>query len=96
MGFLKAIFDDRDKSVNASHCIAFLLTLSSVVWVSYLVLKTHVLPELSGVAYLLGGSGAMNVANKMEDIVAKFKKHPDPDSGTVDPDLGTPIVLKKD
>jgi hypothetical protein len=96
MGFLKAIFDDRDKSVNASHCIAFLLTVSSVVWVSYLVIKTHVLPELSGVAYLLGGSGAMNVANKMEDIVAKFKRHPDPDLGTNVPISDTPLVLKKD
>jgi hypothetical protein len=74
MSFFKAIFDDRDKSVNASHCIAFLLTFSSIAWVTYLVHKNHILPDLSGIAYLLGGSGAMNVANKMEDIVAKFSK----------------------
>jgi len=76
MSFLKAVFDDRDKSVNAAHVVAFLLVVSSIFWVTYLVLKNphSPMPELSGIAYLLGGSGAMNIANKMEDIVTKFSK----------------------
>jgi hypothetical protein len=76
MSFITAIFDDRDKSVNAAHVVAITLTLACVGWVTFLVLKNHTLPELTGVAYLLGGSGAMNVANKMEDIVQKFSKKP--------------------
>lgn len=76
MSFIKAIFDDRDASVNAAHVVAVTLTLASIGWVTFLVLKNHVLPDLSGVAYLLGGSGAMNIANKAEAIVDKFKKKP--------------------
>jgi hypothetical protein len=77
MGFIKAFFNDQDKSVNPAHVVAATLVTASIVWVTYLVLKNHVLPDLTGIAYLLGGSGAMNVAQKMEDIVAKFKKSPD-------------------
>jgi hypothetical protein len=95
MSFFRAIFDDRDKSVNAAHFLAVLLTVSSIAWVTYLVHKNSLLPDLSGIAYLLGGSGAMNVANKFEDVVAKFKKHPDPVLDTDVPVSDTPLVLKK-
>ena len=88
--------NDSDKSVNAAHCVAFLLTFSSIAWVTYLVHKNSTLPDLSGIAYLLGGSGAMNVCSKAEDIIAKFKKHPDPVLDTVVPVSDTPLVLKKD
>ena len=77
MSFIKAFFNDADKSVNPAHVVAATLVTASIGWVTYLVLKNHVLPDLAGIAYLLGGSGAMNVAQKMEDIVAKFKKSPD-------------------
>jgi len=73
MGFFKKALDDREKSINPSHVVAFMLVLASIGWITFLVIKNHVLPDLSGVAYLLGGSGAMNIANKMEDIVGKFK-----------------------
>src|SRR5690349_12338215 len=73
MEYIKAIFDDREKSVNPSHIVAFMLVAAIIGWITFLVVKNHVLPDLSGVAYLLGGSGAMNIASKMEDIVGKFK-----------------------
>lgn len=73
MGFVKSFLDDREKSVNPSHVIAGMLVLASIGWITFLVIKNHMLPDLSGVAYLLGGSGAMNIANKAEDILSKFK-----------------------
>jgi hypothetical protein len=76
MGFVKAFFDDRDASVNPAHVVAATLVAASVGWVTYLVIKNHVMPDLSGIAYLLGGSGAMNIAQKAEAIVDKFKKAP--------------------
>lgn len=74
MKFLKAFFADSDKTVNPAHVVAFALTAGVLVWVSFIVFKTHVLPDLAGPAYLLGGSGAMNVAHKMEDIISSIKK----------------------
>jgi hypothetical protein len=73
MGFVKAFFDDREKSINPAHVVALMLVTASIGWITFLVFKNHVLPDLQGVAYLLGGSGAMNVASKMEDIVGKLK-----------------------
>jgi len=78
MSILAKFLDDREKSVNPAHAVALILVVASVVWVSYLVWHNKILPDLSGIAYLLGGSGAMNIANKMEGIVAKFQKQPDP------------------
>ena len=77
MGFWKGLINDAQKDVNPAHVIALALTFASICWVSYLVYKNLTLPDLSGIAYLLGGSGAMNVANKAEEIVAKFKRPAD-------------------
>lgn len=74
MNFLKSLVDDNIKDVNPAHVVAIALTGAVILWVSYLVLKNHTLPDLAGPAYLLGGSGAMNVAHKMEDIIAAVKK----------------------
>lgn len=73
MGFFKKALDDRDESINPSHVVAFMLVAASIAWITFLVIKNHTLPDLSGVAYLLGGSGAMNIASKMEDIIGKLK-----------------------
>jgi hypothetical protein len=75
---LKSMFLDDDKTVNPAYVIAFALVAASICWVSYLVIKNHTMPDLTGIAYLLGGSGAMNLAHKMEDIVGRFKKQDAP------------------
>lgn len=74
MSFLKALVDDDIKDVNPAHVVALLLTVGVLFWVSWIVIHTRTMPDLVGPAYLLGGSGAMNVAHKMEDIIAQFKK----------------------
>lgn len=70
---LKSMFLDNDGTVNPAHVIAAVLTFASIFWVTYLVIHNGEMPDLAGVAYLLGGSGAINVAHKMEDIVANFR-----------------------
>jgi hypothetical protein len=72
--FLKRIVDDNDTDINPAHVVALLLTVGVLFWVTWIVIHTRTMPDLQGPAYLLGGSGAMNVAHKMEDIIASFKK----------------------
>jgi hypothetical protein len=79
MSFIAKFLDDREKSVNPVHVMMGLLVLASISWVTFLVIKNHTMPELTGVATLLGGGGIANACQKAEDIVAKFKKP------TVDP-----------
>ena len=75
MGFMTGLINDAEKQVNPAHVIALLLTTAVIVWGFIKVLHTHAVPSnLSGCAELLGGAGAVNVAHKAEDIIAKFKK----------------------
>lgn len=80
MCFLHRLIDDQERHVNPAHVIALSLTASSIVWITYLVFKNHQMPDVTGVAYLLGGSGAMNVAHKAEDIISRFKKNIPPET----------------
>lgn len=70
------IFKDNDGTTNPTLLLAFALVFASIGWVSFLVYKNHNLPDLTGIAYLLGGSGAMNIAHKAEDIIASIRKGP--------------------
>jgi hypothetical protein len=80
MAFLKSVFNDLDKSMNPAHIIALLLTAAVVVWGCWEAWHTHAMPSnLGGAAQLLGGAGAVNVAHKAEDIIAKFKGTSVPD-----------------
>lgn len=79
MEFFRAFLDDRDHQVNPASALAALLVLSSIVWVTALVFHNWALPDLTGIAYLLAGSGAMNIGNKMSSIVGQFR---DPNSTT--------------
>jgi hypothetical protein len=76
MGFWASCVNDAEKSVSPAHVITIALTVAVIGWVSYLVVATHLMPDLSGCAYLLGGAAGVNVAHKAEDIIAKFKGQP--------------------
>ena len=74
MGFLSGLVNDAEKQINPAHVIALILTVAVVVWGCWEAFHTHAMPSnLGGAAELLGGSGAVNVAHKAEDIIAKFK-----------------------
>jgi hypothetical protein len=96
MGFWTGLVNDSEKKVNPAHVVAFSLVFASIFWVSYLVYKNKAMPDLSGVAMLLGGSGAMNIAHKAEEIIDKFKKKPEAEETTVEPAAEQPtLILKK-
>jgi hypothetical protein len=96
MGFWSKVIDDRQKEINPIHIMMAFLMVNSVAWVWYLILKNRVMPELQGVALLLGGGGIANLVHKADDIIAGFRKPKDvPDSGTDVSDPGTAVVKKK-
>jgi hypothetical protein len=89
MSFYRQFLDDRDHRVNPASALAALLILASIVWVTALVFHNWALPDLTGIAYLLAGSGAMNIGNKMEGIVGQFR---DPNSTTTTNTTTTTVV----
>jgi hypothetical protein len=75
MGFFSGLIDDAEKQINPAHVIALILVVAVVGWGCWEAYHTGKMPSnLSGAAELLGGAGAVNVAHKAEDIIAKFGK----------------------
>ena len=92
MRFIKLFLDDRERSVNPIHFLMLMMITASIGWVTFLVLKNHALPDLSGIAYIMGGGGAANLAQKAEDIVSKFKKFDKSDTSDTSPAPDIPKV----
>ena len=83
MGFFTGLINDAEKKVNPAHVIALLLTVAVIAWGFWETAHTHAMPSnLGGAAQLLGGSGAVNIAHKAEDIIAKFKGTSAPAAGS--------------
>jgi hypothetical protein len=92
-GFCRSVVDDDDKTVNPAHIIAFLFTFASIGWITYLVIKNGAMPDLSGLAILIGGgSGAINLVHKAGDLVDRFRSngHGNPVSKPAEGDPGGP------
>ncbi len=85
MGFFGNLINDQDKTTNPTHVLAYALCAASIIWISYLVFKTRVMPDVTGVAYLLSATGVANVAHKLEDIVGRFQRGTPPTDPSVPP-----------
>jgi|HubBroStandDraft_1064217.scaffolds.fasta_scaffold741079_1 hypothetical protein len=71
IAFLKSTFSEPDGTGSASRVLALLSILSNIVWVSYIILRTHIMPDLSGSAMYIGASFSGYAANKISGV---FKK----------------------
>lgn len=75
--FLKSTFSEPDGTGSASRVLALVAILSNIVWVSFVVIKTHAMPDLSGSAMYIGASFSGYAANKISTV---FKKDRDENS----------------
>jgi hypothetical protein len=48
LAFLKSTFSESDGSASASRVLAGSTVASCLVWISYIVIRTHSLPDLGG------------------------------------------------
>ena len=71
LAFAKTTFSEPDGTGSASRVLAGLTILANICWVSWLVLHTGTLPELSGSALYIGASFSGYAANKISGV---FKK----------------------
>lgn len=49
------MFTENDGKLSLSRVLASIIVLAPIFWVSYLVIKTAVLPDLTGPAVFVGG-----------------------------------------
>lgn len=81
VAFLKSTFSEPDGTGSASRVLALLAILSNIAWVSFVVVRTHALPDLSGSAMYIGASFSGYAANKISGAI-KRDKHEGSDSNS--------------
>jgi hypothetical protein len=60
MNFLKGVLSDGDYP-SASRVMSLIIVLFGCVWISYLVKVNHAIPDVTGVALLIGVPYGLNV-----------------------------------
>jgi hypothetical protein len=78
IAYLKSAFSEVDGTGSASRLLALLSILANMVWVTYLVIRNHVMPDLTGSAMYVGASFTGYAANKVSDAF-KGRQHEDSD-----------------
>lgn len=68
-----------------SRMIGATVVLVALAWVTYIVIKTHALPELDGVAYLIGGGNTPYFVNQAKKIAGAIKGATDKPEVPVEP-----------
>ena len=74
MNLIKECFSDGGQ-ISYSRCASGVIVLACVSWVSYIVFRTRLIPDLQGVALFLStGVGVHYGSNKLPDILSAFGK----------------------
>ena len=72
--FVRSIFSEADGTGSWGRVGSGLIVLFTLAWVTYVVCKTHLLPELGGpLAFMTGGSSSLYGVNK---LITAFGKTP--------------------
>ena len=73
LAFLKSVFSE-DGQGSYSRIASAVITLTVLSWVTHVVWRTHVVPDLTGaLAFLTGGVGVHYGVNKFNDVVDTYK-----------------------
>ena len=71
--FVRSVLSESDGTGSWSRCGSLLLALATITWVSYVVCRTHAIPDLQGPAWFLTtGTGSLYGTNQLKSIVSAF------------------------
>lgn len=69
--FLRKALSEQDGTPSMSRYTAFSVTAATIVWVSYIVIHTGALPDLTSASLFLAGGHGGYVANKVTEAFGK-------------------------
>jgi hypothetical protein len=72
--FLKSTFSEPDGTGSATRVLGGAVVASTIIWVSYLVIKTHTLPDLTSPSLFVGAGFSGYGMNKLS---CAFKRNDD-------------------
>ena len=66
LAFLKSVFSESDGTGSFARILSAVLAVGSIIWITHIVLHTHVIPPLSDITLFIGAPYATNkIATKM-------------------------------
>lgn len=58
--FIKSVFSEPDGTGSCARVLSVVLTTASIGWITHIVLHTHTIPPLDGVATLIAAPYGIN------------------------------------
>lgn len=77
--FIKQAISEQDGTPSMSRYTAFLVTVATIGWVTFVVVHTGVLPDLTSASLFIAAGHGGYVANKIGDGIAN--RGSDPSTG---------------
>lgn len=78
LAFLKSVFSEEGEG-SFSRVAQGAVVFSTLFWISYLVVKNHVMPDLNGPSLFIGtGAVGHYGINKASEIISAFNTNPPP------------------
>lgn len=73
LSFLKTVLSE-DGQGSYSRFAGFLIVVATLGWITYLIIMTKTMPDLTGpTAFITVSSGSHYLTNKASDILSAFK-----------------------
>jgi hypothetical protein len=77
--FLKGVLSEDGVTGSYSRCASATIVFCTVAWITFLVVRTKLMPDLTGpLAFLTGGVGIHMGINKASEIATAIKGTPQP------------------
>jgi len=70
LNYLMSVFSEADGTGSATRVLAGLTVLATLIWVTFIVIKNHDLPDLGGASMFISAAFSGYAINKVEKIVA--------------------------
>lgn len=68
LAFLNSMLSEKDGTVSASRCLAGTSVISVIFWVTYVTIKSGVLPDLTGASLFLTSGFSGYAVNQFSRI----------------------------
>ena len=69
--FLKSALSEQDGLASASRITAFITTIATIAWVTYVVIHTGMLPDLTSASMFIAAGHGGYAANKISEMTQK-------------------------
>jgi hypothetical protein len=76
LNYLISVFSEADGTGSATRVLAGLTVLTTLIWVTFIVIKNHALPDLGGASMFISAGFSGYAINKVAGIADKAKVDP--------------------